>query len=104
VARTLLLDLDDTLVDTVPDLMPALNRLMQARSLPPFSATEVAAMIGDGVAMLVTRAFAANGRKPDGAAIKAFQPITRLMSRLTAGSIRMWRRCWRAWSGRGRQR
>ena len=34
VARTLLLDLDGTLVDTVPDLAAALNRLMQVRGLP----------------------------------------------------------------------
>ena len=34
VARTLLLDLDGTLVDTVPDIAAALNRLMDARWLP----------------------------------------------------------------------
>jgi phosphoglycolate phosphatase len=72
VNRTLLLDLDGTLVDTVPDLMAALNRLMRARSLPTFTAPQVAAMVGDGVAVLVTRAFAAHGRTPDAAAIAEF--------------------------------
>ena len=69
VTRTLLLDLDGTLVDTVPDLAAALNRLMQARGLPPFTHPQVAAMVGDGVAVLTARAFAARGRTPDAAAI-----------------------------------
>ncbi len=64
-ARTLLLDLDGTLVDTVPDLAAALNRLMRARGLPDFAHEQVAAMVGDGVAVLVARAFAAHGREPD---------------------------------------
>lgn len=71
-ARTLLLDLDGTLVDTVPDLAAALNRLMASRGLPPFSHPETAAMVGDGVAVLVGRAFAARGRDPDERAIADF--------------------------------
>lgn len=69
-ARTLLLDLDGTLVDTVPDLAAALNRLMRSRSLPDFSHQQVAAMVGDGVAALVTRAFAAHGLVSDAMAIE----------------------------------
>jgi phosphoglycolate phosphatase len=72
VARTLLLDLDGTLVDSVPDIAAALNRLMAARSLPPFAYPEVAAMVGDGVAVLVARAFAARGLEPDAQALPAF--------------------------------
>ena len=34
-ARTLLLDLDGTLVDTVPDLTAAVNRLMRTRGHAP---------------------------------------------------------------------
>jgi phosphoglycolate phosphatase len=70
--RSLLLDLDGTLVDTVPDLAAALNRLMRARGLPPFSRQQVAAMVGDGVAVLVARAFDARGRPPDAAAVANF--------------------------------
>jgi phosphoglycolate phosphatase len=69
VARTLLLDLDGTLVDTVPDLAAALNRLMVSRGLSVFARQEVAAMVGDGVGVLVTRAFAARGGQPDDTAV-----------------------------------
>ena len=71
-ARTLLLDLDGTLVDTVPDLAAALNRLMRARSLPAFSQPQVAGMVGDGVVALVGKAFAARGLQPDPAAAQDF--------------------------------
>ena len=60
--RTLLLDLDGTLVDSVPDLMAALNRLMQARELADFTQPEVASMVGDGTKALVDRAFAARAQ------------------------------------------
>jgi phosphoglycolate phosphatase len=72
VARTLLLDLDGTLVDTVPDLAAALNRLMRARGLPAFSLAQVKSMVGDGLAVLVQRSFAAYGSEPDAAAIGEF--------------------------------
>jgi phosphoglycolate phosphatase len=72
VARTLIMDLDGTLVDTVPDLAAALNRLMRARGLPPFSRQQVTAMVGDGVEVLVARAFAALDRQPDAAALADF--------------------------------
>jgi phosphoglycolate phosphatase len=72
VVRTLLMDLDGTLVDTVPDLAAALNRLMLARGLPKVTREQVAAMVGDGIAALVSRAFAAHGRQPDAAAVTDF--------------------------------
>jgi len=71
-ARVLVLDLDGTLVDTVPDLAAALNRLMASRDLPLFDFPSTAAMVGDGVAKLVERAFAARGRTPDATAIAEF--------------------------------
>ena len=70
--RTLLLDLDGTLVHSVPDLAAALNRLMRARGLAEFSHPETAAMVGDGVAKLVERAFAARGRSADTGAVAEF--------------------------------
>jgi phosphoglycolate phosphatase len=70
--RTLILDLDGTLIDSAADLRAALNRLMAARGLDPFTRPEVVGMIGDGVAALVTRGLAARGLPPDQAAIEAF--------------------------------
>ncbi len=69
---TLVLDLDGTLVDSVPDLASALNRLMATRGLAPFAAPEVALMVGDGARVLVERAFAARGGVADEAAQSAF--------------------------------
>jgi phosphoglycolate phosphatase len=62
---TLLLDLDGTLVHSLPDLNAALNRLMRSRGLEPFSEHDTARMVGDGVERLVARAFAARGRVPE---------------------------------------
>ncbi|MGE0226006.1 MAG: phosphoglycolate phosphatase [Acetobacteraceae bacterium] len=70
--RVLLLDLDGTLVDTVPDLAAALNRMLAVRDLPPLSHAETTPMVGDGVARLVERAFAARGRVPDAKALSEF--------------------------------
>ena len=71
-SRTLLLDLDGTLVDSVPDLAAALNRLMRARGLAPFSHPDVTAMVGDGAAALLARAFAARRTAQDTAALADF--------------------------------
>ncbi len=69
---TLLLDLDGTLVDSVPDLAAALNRLMAARRMARFSDAETAAMVGDGARKLIERAFAARGLVADEAAMEHF--------------------------------
>jgi phosphoglycolate phosphatase len=66
--RTLVCDLDGTLADTLPDLADALNRTIVARGLPPYTEPEVMRMVGDGVHVLVERAFAGRGQTPDAAA------------------------------------
>ncbi len=66
---TLLLDLDGTLVDSVPDIAAALNRTLRARGLAPFTDRETAAMVGDGSDRLLARAFAARGATPDAQAL-----------------------------------
>ena len=55
----LLLDLDGTLVDSVPDLCASLNRVLAPD--PPFTRSEVVPMIGDGAAKLVQRALSRRG-------------------------------------------
>jgi len=72
VPGTLLLDLDGTLIDSVPDLLGSANRLMAARGLAGFNAAELTAMIGDGVPALVRRAMAARGRTAGAGDIEAF--------------------------------
>ena len=70
--RCLVFDLDGTLVDSVPDLAACLNRVLQARAHAPLTLDEVAAMVGDGVAVLLQRGFAARGTVPDGRAADEF--------------------------------
>ena len=61
VLRCAVFDLDGTLVDSAPDLHAALDRLMAVKRLPGFARAEVVAMIGDGVRVLLERAYAARG-------------------------------------------
>jgi phosphoglycolate phosphatase len=68
----LVFDLDGTLVDSLPDLTAALNRLMAARGLAGFALAEVAPMIGDGTTKLMERAFAARGQTGQAGDLEAF--------------------------------
>lgn len=70
--RCLVLDLDGTLVDSAPDLAASLNRVMAARGFAPFALAEVTAMVGDGVQVLLERAFAARGATADAASVAAY--------------------------------
>jgi phosphoglycolate phosphatase len=70
--KTLVLDLDGTLIDSVPDLCAALNRLFVARGLAPFDYSEVTAMVGNGAEALLRKAFAARGEAYDPAAFEIF--------------------------------
>jgi phosphoglycolate phosphatase len=64
----LLFDLDGTLIDSVPDLTNALNEILRDRGYGPLTAEEVKPMVGDGVPVLVARAFAARGGSTEEAA------------------------------------
>lgn len=68
--RLVLYDLDGTLVDSAPDIAVAINMLMDGHGLPLHSLSAVRSMIGDGIEMLVRRAFAANGVDLDKAALE----------------------------------
>jgi len=63
--RAVAFDLDGTLVDSVPDIAAAVNRMLAARSLPPLAEPAVAAMVGDGLQVLMDRVFAAVGAVQD---------------------------------------
>ncbi len=52
----LLFDLDGTLINSLPDLALALNLLRAELDCPPLELDQAAAMVGDGVNLLVRRA------------------------------------------------
>lgn len=61
--KAVVFDLDGTLIDSAPDLASALNRLLAMEGLRPVSLADIHMMVGDGVAKLVERGFAAHGRR-----------------------------------------
>jgi phosphoglycolate phosphatase len=63
--RAAIFDLDGTLVDSVPDLAAALNRVLAEAGLPSQPLDAVARMVGHGVARLVERGFAVAGAPLD---------------------------------------
>lgn len=64
-APTLLLDLDGTLIDSVPDIVAAVNRMGAKRGFRPFDRAEITPMVGDGTRTLLERVFAARGEPFD---------------------------------------
>ncbi|MDR3469326.1 MAG: HAD-IA family hydrolase [Xanthobacteraceae bacterium] len=55
-------DLDGTLVDTAPDLIAALNVVLDRQGLPPVPLASARGMIGAGARRLIERGFEADGR------------------------------------------
>ena len=74
--RAVVFDLDGTLIDSLPDIAAAMNRLLADVGRAPLSETEIRAMIGDGASTLVERAFEASGGQ-DG-------PVAPLLARFLA--------------------
>jgi phosphoglycolate phosphatase len=60
--RTIVFDLDGTLVDTAPDLIGSLNVLFERERLAPITLNEGRGMIGGGVRRLIERGLATQGR------------------------------------------
>src|SRR5437762_5017508 len=61
-ARTLVFDLDGTLVDTAPDLINALNFVLDREGLPPVPLASARNMIGAGARKLIERGLELEGR------------------------------------------
>ena len=60
--RTLVFDLDGTLVDTAPDLIAALNFVLDREGLPPVPLNKARNMIGAGARKLLERGLEVDGR------------------------------------------
>jgi phosphoglycolate phosphatase len=73
-ARIIVFDLDGTLVDTAPDLINALNYVLDREGLPPVPLHAARNMIGAGARKLIERGLELEGRAA------SFEDITRLLS------------------------
>jgi|307.fasta_scaffold19551_2 phosphoglycolate phosphatase len=60
--RTIVFDLDGTLVDTAPDLISTLNLVFADEGLPPVAHDDARRMIGGGARHMIERALIAIGR------------------------------------------
>jgi phosphoglycolate phosphatase len=60
--RTVVFDLDGTLVDTAPDLIGALNFILGREGLPPVPLTSARTLIGAGARRLLERGLEVDGR------------------------------------------
>lgn len=69
----LLVDLDGTLIDTLPGLAAALNETLGAAGIAPFAPAEIRRFVGDGIRPLLERALAARGRDFDEALLGDFR-------------------------------
>jgi len=62
-SRTIVFDLDGTLVDTAPDLIGALNFVLEREGLPPVPLQSARNMIGAGARKLIERGLEVEGRE-----------------------------------------
>lgn len=62
-SRTIVFDLDGTLVDTAPDLINALNFVLEREGLPPVPLHSARNMIGAGARKLIERGLEIEGRE-----------------------------------------
>ncbi|MFL6815519.1 MAG: phosphoglycolate phosphatase [Bradyrhizobium sp.] len=73
-ARIIVFDLDGTLVDTAPDLINALNFVLDREGLPPVPLASARNMIGAGARKLIERGLELEGRSA------SVEDVTRLTS------------------------
>ena len=59
--RAVIFDLDGTLIDSLPDVMKALNAVLGHNNRRPLSTAETRSMIGGGADVLLQKAFRATG-------------------------------------------
>jgi len=69
-ARTIIFDLDGTLIDTAPDLVDTLNVVFAREGLPPVPYETARNLIGGGARMMIVRGIEAEGRTVEPAEIE----------------------------------
>ncbi|MDH5343705.1 MAG: HAD hydrolase-like protein, partial [Betaproteobacteria bacterium] len=77
--QAVMIDLDGTLLDTIPDLAAATNRMLEALDRAPLSLKTVSTYVGKGIPRLVERALAGNidGSASDSAMAQALPVFER---------------------------
>ncbi len=96
--RTVVFDLDGTLVDTAPDLINALNFVLEREGLPPVPLHSARNMIGAGARKLIERGLEIEGRL---ASVRRTSPGSPAISSTTMRTISpMLRGRSRAWKAR----
>lgn len=66
-AKTIVFDLDGTLIDTAPDLIETLNVVFAREGLPPLPYDTARNLIGGGARLMITRGIQAEGRTVEAA-------------------------------------
>lgn len=95
--RAVLLDLDGTLADTLPDIAGALSDLLVENGYRPFGADAVRRMVGGGVPKLVARALRALGEPVEearhallvGRFLELYAPRAARLTRLFPGALEL---------------
>ena len=67
----IIFDFDGTLLDSAPDLMATVNKILKSENRRPVTLHEVQGMIGDGMPTLLERSLHATGGIPSEAVLKA---------------------------------
>ncbi|MEQ8651231.1 MAG: HAD-IA family hydrolase [Kiloniellales bacterium] len=73
--RAVLFDLDGTLVESLADILAALNGLLDEAGLRPLSVQEMKPMTGDGAGALIERAFAFHGAPTPAHGLERFKTL-----------------------------
>ena len=106
--RTIVFDLDGTLVDTAPDLISTLNLVLSREGLPPVGYNYARRMIGGGSRRMIERALIAEGHSVPGTELdrifrgfinhygahladrsRPFPHLETMLKRLTAKGLRL---------------